>query len=473
MIGLFFFLGARGLNEPDEGRFAEASREMSVNSDWLIPRLAGVPHLQKPPMIFWISAASLRIFGVNEWAARLPSALAALGTILLTMHLAGLLFGRDVSWLSGLILLSNAFFFGMARIITTDMLLCFWITAAVVFFVQYTINHQAWALALFYTSLGFGFLTKGPIAYLIPLCAVIPWSIAWRRRSGAANRPAHWGLGLLLSLAIGFSWFIALFRQHPELMTYYLRHEFLDRIASNVHARAKPFWFYSAVTLGGLLPWSLLIPRMVGSMLRLRPLLGSPVRWLFAGWLILPWIVLHAVTSKLPTYVLPLFPPLAIALSWHIIRRLAAPKHTMRWAIIGCLMLALQMILASQADRFLIPLGRTTTDIVASIRAVKRNHPDARIFALKERKYSLDFYLQEPILRLAQTAEKTLPIPEEVRSLYIEDPLQFLRDHRELDIVIVTPMATRTNAYVNDWIPVSTHRKSAVFLRPRVAAKEN
>src|SRR2546426_437868 len=78
---LFFQLGTRGLNEPDEGRYSEVSREMVASGDWLVPRFNGVEHLSKPPVTYWLVAASLKTFGVNEWAARLPAALAALGTM--------------------------------------------------------------------------------------------------------------------------------------------------------------------------------------------------------------------------------------------------------------------------------------------------------------------------------------------------------------------------------------------------------
>ncbi len=527
VLGLFLFLGSRGLNEPDEGRFAEAAREMLVQSDMLIPHLGGVPHLQKPPMIYWLTAASLRVLGVNEWAARLPSALAALGTILLIMHLAGLLFDRNVAWLSGLILLSNGLFFAMARTITTDMLLCFWITASVVCFVDYTVKNRTWAIALFYLCLGLGFLTKGPIAFLIPLCAVIPWAIARQRQPGHDRRTYYGFPGFLVALVIGFSWFIVLFQQHPELMTYYLHYEFLDRIASNVHNRAKPFWFYSAVLLGGLFPWSVLLPRTLRFIMGTRPGIGSPVRWLFAGWLILPWFILHGVTSKLPTYLLPLYPPLAVVLAYSVqcskkhwfselniacvlmatllaalpaaawytsstdgsvlsfsfglvvpsiafcllwitlmLRSSAAQNDAPRWHVIGGLMLASLLFMIYQADRFIVPRDKTMTAIVASIREAKHLFPDAKIFELNQKKYSLDFYLQEPMYRSSEIVEKTLPLPDAYQPFYVEDIPAFLDKMIAHDLIIVTSKSTLTNDYTATWQTFSMHRRMAVMVRP-------
>ena len=156
VLALFTLLGHRGLNEPDEGRFAEIAREMSLSTNWIMPHLGGIPHLQKPPMIYWLCALSIRAFGANEWAVRLPAALAALGTVLALMHVAGLLFGSEVRWKAGLILLSSMLFFALARLITTDMLLTFFITSAIASFLHYTLRGSVrglrcstcvWALA--------------------------------------------------------------------------------------------------------------------------------------------------------------------------------------------------------------------------------------------------------------------------------------------------------------------------------------
>ncbi|MDB6168210.1 MAG: glycosyl transferase family 39, partial [Verrucomicrobia bacterium] len=130
VVVLFTLLGSRGLNEPDEGRYAEIGREMAVSGDWLVPHLNGFEHFQKPPLLYWLTALSMRLLGPNEWAARLPPAFAALGTVLLTAWIGTTLFGRREGYLAGLILLSSGGFFILARLLTPDMLMTFWITAA-------------------------------------------------------------------------------------------------------------------------------------------------------------------------------------------------------------------------------------------------------------------------------------------------------------------------------------------------------
>src|SRR3954469_18250595 len=94
VVVLFTLLGSRGLNEPGDGRYAEIGREMAATGDWLVPHLNGFEHFQKPPLLYWLTATSIRLLGANEWAARLPSAVAALGTVLLTAFIGNTLFGR-------------------------------------------------------------------------------------------------------------------------------------------------------------------------------------------------------------------------------------------------------------------------------------------------------------------------------------------------------------------------------------------
>src|SRR5437867_2385552 len=118
---LFFQLGTRGLNEPDEGRYAEVGREMAASGDWLVPRFNGVEHLSKPPLTYWLIAASIKVFGANEWAARLPAGLAALATVVALYLLVRRAADETTGLWAAAVLLSCAQFFIVARLITTDM----------------------------------------------------------------------------------------------------------------------------------------------------------------------------------------------------------------------------------------------------------------------------------------------------------------------------------------------------------------
>ncbi|MCP5488543.1 MAG: glycosyltransferase family 39 protein [Verrucomicrobia bacterium] len=498
-VCLFLFLGTRGLNEPDEGRFAEVAMEMSLQSDWLMPTLCGVPHLQKPPMIYWAAATCIRLFGVHEWVVRLPSALAALGTVALTLHLAGLLFGTNVAWKAGLILLSSTLFFILARLITTDMLLTFWITAAITAYVDAAMRGRRASLLFFYLCLGLGFLTKGPMTLLVSYAAVLPFAVTLK---GEVNRIPwrwHWIPGLLLALGIGLSWFLLLFRQYPELVDYFLKYELVDRIASNTHARAKPFWYYAVGLVGGFLPWSILFPRMACGLWTRLKTHRPPKAWLFIGWVFIPGLFLHLMVSKMVTYLLPLLPALAIltAYTWENVndslrreirgmaglvallmlglpialrimqQRVSGPDPLSPMVIaaaiiilagagwlyqqagttlplnrqliaISLLMLASLLLIVRTMDSLIVGSNSPVRPMAEKILEVQRATGIKDVYLQRGRRYGFEFYLQQPIIRRANSIDLALPIPAALADRFVDDPAVFFAQNQDRPLLAVT-----------------------------------
>lgn len=312
-LALSLFLGSRGLNEPDEGRYAEIGREMVVSGDWLVPHLNGIPHFQKPPMLYWATAASIRLLGANEWAARLPSALAALGVVLLTYWIGVRLFCPRSGMAAALVLLSMLGFFIAGRLLTPDMLLTFWITAACACLVRRGSGGGALWGWLFFAAMGCGFLTKGPMAIVVPVSAALCWQRS--RRGTAAPLRLPWAGGMVVTLAIGLSWFVALSLQSRELLDYFVGDELVKRFASKGHGRSKPFWFFAWVLPVAAFPWTFVLFAMLARCVGRwragwRP---NSEQWLLLGWIALPLAILSCSGSKLPTYILPLLPALALA----------------------------------------------------------------------------------------------------------------------------------------------------------------
>jgi 4-amino-4-deoxy-L-arabinose transferase-like glycosyltransferase len=374
---LFLFLGTRGLNEPDEGRYAEIGREMVVTGEWLVPHLNGFEHFQKPPLLYWATASSIRLFGVNEWAARLPSALAAFGTLMLTFAIARRLFDETRAVAAAVILLTSVEFFLLGRLLTPDMLLTFWTTAAIAALVY----RRPW---LFFVCIGLGFLTKGPMALIVPISAAIGWQLA----TPAADRVRlPWLRGLPIALAIGLSWFVVLSLWRADLFEYFWRYELVDRFASRTHGRSKPFWFFAPVLLAGFLPWVFWMPGVVRvAWRRCRDVTLSAPHGLLLGWTLPPLLILSLSGSKLPTYVLPLLPALAIAVAV----RLRAPQQVWRVALptTACLLAA-----SAFAPRFESALGQQAS--VRSLAGLLSEQPDlagARIFACEVRAHGFEFY---------------------------------------------------------------------------------
>ena len=217
----FSFQGTRGIWEPDEGRYSAVGINMLESGDWLVPTAdGGNPHLTKPPITYWALAASFGLFGMNEWAARLPGAIAFIGTGLLVFGL-----GRRLCparpWLPALIHALSLVPFISANIVSTDVLLTLFETAAMFAFVEawqrgngldrrwVRVMWLAWALA---------FMTKGPPG-LLPLLAVVAL-LAWQDR--AALRRLFDPVGLLAFVVVAFTWFAIIIARDPGRLGYFV-----------------------------------------------------------------------------------------------------------------------------------------------------------------------------------------------------------------------------------------------------------
>jgi 4-amino-4-deoxy-L-arabinose transferase-like glycosyltransferase len=309
LFAVFFQLGGRALNEPDEGRFAEIGREMLVSGDYLTPRLNGIEHLSKPPVTYWLIALSLRIFGVNEFAARLPSAMGALGTVIAVYLLARSARGEVTALWAVMVLSSSTLFLAMARVITTDMLLTCFVTWSVwTFWRWYASADRGWGkIVWFYAFLGIGMMTKGPVAVVLPLFAVI--GLRWRNQHFRLKQ-MRWGWGALVFLAVSAPWFVAIATSKPDVWRYFIVREVVERVATKEHGRIKAWWYFFPVLAGGFLPWTTLLPAL--AVLRGEPDKTREVVRLCASWAVLGLALFTLSGSKLPSYVLPLFTPLAI-----------------------------------------------------------------------------------------------------------------------------------------------------------------
>lgn len=394
---IFVQLGQRGLNEPDEGRYAEVAREMTVDGDWLLPHMNGIPHVQKPPVIYWLTALSLRSFGHNEWAARFPSALMAVGTVILTFLLARRLFpDPDRAAISALVLTSLGGFFAMSRLLTPDMTMTFWIMAAI----TSALYGRRWS---FFTIMGIGFLTKGPMALVVPVCAVLGWEL-FSRKAEKIGLP--WFRGLLVTLIISLSWFLALAWKEPALFRYFWQYELVQRFASGAHGRSKPVWFFLAILPLVTMPWIFFLPvRRIWQ----RVASGRVLNWqgLLLAWFIPPLLILSLSGSKLPTYILPLMPAFALLIGCVL------PSLRQAWTV--ALPTAVCLIFGDLAlVHFNGNLGvqGSSRDFARILQANEPDAKDAILFCCGTRTQGLAFYMD----RLAHTTRAecdcVLPLTE-------------------------------------------------------------
>lgn len=307
---LFWNLGGRGLNEPDEGRYASVVLRMLNTGDWIHPVFNGAPHLTKPLLTYWAMAAHFALFGANEWAARLHSALAALGILLLAADIARRWSGWKAAGDTIAILATAPLFFAMARLADPNMLLTFWIMLSIWAWIAWQQGGSRLYLWLFYAALGLGFFTKGPVT--IALVAFGVWALR-RFTIPTENRRRTWSWsGCALAAGIGLWWFVWMIAEKPELFRYFLGHEVVARVASPTLRRNEPFWFPLACLFGGLLPWSLFAFRWI---YRKNRIAIPPHAYALAWWIGLELLMFTISRSKLATYVLPLLPPAAILIA--------------------------------------------------------------------------------------------------------------------------------------------------------------
>lgn len=321
LVGLLVLLFGRiagfPLQDPDEGRYAAIPLAMLAQGDWLTPTLAGVPYFEKPPLFYWLIAASFEFFGASAFAARFVSALAALATVAMTYGFGRHVFGRRAALLAAGMLATAPLFFILSQAAVIDMLLTACFTATMLaFFLACEAEEKGRWIAVVCVAAALGLLAKGLVALVLP-GAIALLLLALRRDLGtlrALVRP--WPI--LLFLAVGAPWFVWMSIEHPVFPDYFFVqqhfHRFLDAGAHDLpHVEGR--FFYIPVILGAALPWSL-VPLLLVLQERGRGAFSILRRDLlvFLGVWALGVVGFFSMSSsKLAPYILPAFPPIALA----------------------------------------------------------------------------------------------------------------------------------------------------------------
>jgi 4-amino-4-deoxy-L-arabinose transferase-like glycosyltransferase len=293
------------LLDPDEGRNAEVAREMAVGGDVVIPHLAGVPYLDKPPALFALAAICIRVFGPKPFAARLPAMLASLVILFLLARAAR---GRgDPSQATRVVALTAAapLFAVLSAYVIFDSLLALcvsvvWLGLAAELEAASPDVHRTRRRALMFAAVTAGVLVKGPIMLAWMLGGSLGTFVLTRSRRAFAW--LAWWPGWVMVFAVAGGWFALALRRHPEYAHYAFVEESMERMTSKSFHRDQPWWFVPAVFVGGALPWSFLTPWRAPRSVHARVALG------FVFFAALFFSLSH---SKLVTYLLPAFPALA------------------------------------------------------------------------------------------------------------------------------------------------------------------
>jgi 4-amino-4-deoxy-L-arabinose transferase-like glycosyltransferase len=305
---LLFRLGRVPLIGPDEPRYARVAVEMYRSGDLVTPTLQGQPWLEKPPLYFWLAAAAFSLLGETETAARLPSVLAALLLVAAIVLVGARLYGLETGLHAGFAAALAPLTFVYGRAAAMDMLLAATVTGAVGLFGlrllglagRYAVP-AAWGLMALAT------LAKGPLGFLLPGLIVAGYIIATRQ--WALLREVLSPVGIALFLLLAGPWHLLIARdQGRAFVDVFLLNHNLQRFTSTIHRHPGPFLYYAPVLLLGVFPWTGL---SVAGLATLRPRQARPDLFVLL-WLALPLLFFSVAGSKLPGYILPCLPPLAL-----------------------------------------------------------------------------------------------------------------------------------------------------------------
>ena len=311
----------RPLANPDEGRYSEISREMVASGDWVTPRLNGLKYFEKPPLQYWATALAFKALGANEISARLYVGLAGFATILLVGYAGLRLRDAQTGLAAMLVLAASPYFMALGGIVTLDMGLTLWTTATLISLLlaenarTRPAEARRWMLGA-WAAMALAVLSKGLVGIVFGGAAVF-FAMMLSRDVSILQR-MRWGWGLAIFTVITVPWFVAVSRANPEFARFFFVHEHFERFLTQSHRRVQPAWIFVPILVAGFLPWMFALPATI-----MAAWLGESGRAFQPLRLALVWSAFvlaffSASGSKLPAYILPMFPLLALAVGSYL-----------------------------------------------------------------------------------------------------------------------------------------------------------
>jgi len=308
-------LGFYNFGEPDEPRYAEIAREMLELRDWVTPHLNYVKYFEKPPLVYWLTAINFHLLGISEGVARLWPAIFGLMGIALAYRLGRSMYDTWTGYAAAALLATSPLYFGLSQILILDMPLTGLMTVALAafWFAYRSPRYRRGFVLLLYAATGLAVLTKGPVAAVLNAGSIFLFLLL--RGEWTALRWVCSPLGVLLFGVVVLPWFVLVSQRNPEFLDFFIYDQHLKRFL-NPNEHQQGLWFFIPIVWGGMLPWSL-FPLLAPGRLRqfAQQILAREVSaaTLFCVvWSAVVFVFFSLSGSKLATYVLPVFCPLAI-----------------------------------------------------------------------------------------------------------------------------------------------------------------
>ena len=336
-------IGQRKLANPDEGRYSVLAMHMADSGDFVTPRLNGLKYFEKPPMQYWATAAAFNVFSKSDWSARLYTALCGILCVLMAAYTAARFFTREVGLFTGLALIACPYFIALTQVVTLDMGLTWWTTLTVCAFMlsQRAISPEEepgrsrlWWLCIAAAASAAAVLSKGLIGIVFPGAVLFVYclvNVDWGRLARI-----NWWIAIPLFLLIVSPWFVLVAERNPEFLHFFFIHEHFQRFTTTQHRRVEAWWYFLPILFVGVLAWAfLLIPSLLRAWRAEQTATAAPHKPFKPLRFALIWalfvIGFFSISgSKLPAYILPTFPLLAMLIAYFLA---TTPGRRIAWYV--------------------------------------------------------------------------------------------------------------------------------------------
>ena len=357
----FYTLDARTLVPSDEGRYAEMAREMAATGDWITPRLNAIKYFEKPPLQTWMNALTFKLFGLGEWQARLWSGLCGLLGIGLVAYTGRRVFNPWVGTTAALVLASSFWWAGLSHVNVLDMGLSGMMALSLCGVILAQRDGAAererrnWMLVC-WAGMALAFLSKGPVGIVLPGAVLVLYTLV--TREWAIWKRLHLVSGLILFAAITAPWFVLVWLKNPEHPHFFFIHENWERFFSKVHHREGPLYYFVPILMIGILPWLGVLAQSIWASRHDTARSFRPKTMLLI-WAAFIFFFFSVSSSKLPHYILPIFPALALLIASYLEKAKASA-----WALAAGLLAAVAVAGLAFVPR-LAAMGTEPAEIAA------------------------------------------------------------------------------------------------------------
>lgn len=350
---MLFKLGATPLLDPDEPVYAQTAMEMMVSNDFISPRIYGDFWFDKPPMYYWLVAGMTKIFGQTELAARLPSAILAIGGVTSVYFIGRSVMNKRTALISGLVLATSFEYFYLGKAAVTDITLTYFFSAALFAYLRNRYD-------LMCVCMGLAVLTKGPVGVVLP-CVIIFLHLLLTKQLRMI-KALNVFRGILMIVLVGAPWYFLMYTLHGmDFISTFLGFHNITRFLQPEHASGTKIYYYIPVLFIGFFPWSVYLLQAVKSGIEnCRGTRGNALVLLLT-WIAVVFVFFSVSQTKLISYILPMYPPMALLVGWYIDRCLSLGLHksflkgTLGLAVLSSLIIAILSALSVQRLDYVLP----------------------------------------------------------------------------------------------------------------------